>query len=80
MIHTTIGVYPNKERKVNGVRSENLAEHIQYNIRFRHGRALFVDGKCIYKGVGVFDTWRDEEKYEKEINHIELIRDTAPYA
>ena len=79
MIHTTIGVYPDGSRKVNGVPSENLASHIQYNIRFRPGRSFFVDGKCIHKGMNVFEIIEDEEKMEKEISHIKIIRDTAPY-
>jgi len=53
MIHLTIGVYPNGERKTNAVKCENLASHIWYNLHFRPGRALVVDGHCIHKGLGV---------------------------
>ena len=49
-IHTTIGLYPNGEYKINGVLPEHLEEHIEYNKICRFGRALFVDGKCIYNG------------------------------
>ena len=28
----------------------DIKNHIEYNLRFRPGRALFVDGKCINKG------------------------------
>lgn len=50
MIHTTIGVYNNGDRVINGVPSENLAFHLKYNIFLRPGRALFLDGHCIHRG------------------------------
>jgi len=75
MIHTTIGVYPNGDKKVNGVVSENIAAHIAYNVRFRPGRALFVDGVCVYEGSGVADLEKLEEKYSS----IKMNKDTAPY-
>ena len=50
MIHTTIGVYNNGERKVNGVTTEHLVAHIAYNLRLRPGRAFFVDGLCLNYG------------------------------
>lgn len=49
-IHTTIGVYANLEYIVNGVLDKHLEEHINYNKTYRFGRALFVNGKCVYKG------------------------------
>lgn len=52
MIHTTIGLYPNGEFKVNGVKSENLTDHINYNINMRPGRALILDTFVIYEGIG----------------------------
>ena len=50
MIHTTVGVYNDKTYKVNGVKSEHLAEHIKYNLDLRPGRALVVDGQCLNGG------------------------------
>lgn len=50
VIHTTIGVYPNGDYKVNGVCSENLADHIHYNLTYRPGRAFVLDGVVLYKG------------------------------
>ena len=50
MNHVTIGVYKNEQFKVNIVRDEHLKDHIEYNKVFRFGRALFVDGECVYKG------------------------------
>ena len=73
MIHTTIGVYPDGSRKVNGVSSENLADHIQYNIRFRPGRAFFVDGKCIYRGISVFENIEEEDNVEASLSYIKII-------
>lgn len=49
-IHTTIGIYANGERVVNGCPSDELADHITYNIKMRPGRALFLDGYCIHRG------------------------------
>lgn len=56
-IHTTVGVYPNWKvlgdmgYKINGVASEDLSDHIKYNLTFRPGRALFVDGVCKHRGT-----------------------------
>lgn len=41
MIHTTVGFYPNGSWKSNGVPSEDLAEHIAYNIKKDH-KHLFI--------------------------------------
>ena len=49
-IYTTIGVYLNEEYKINGVSEDNIYSHIGYNILNRGGRALFVNGRCVYKG------------------------------
>lgn len=78
MIHTTIGVYANGEMKFNGVKAGNLINHIDYNLDFRPGRALFVNGKCVHKGY-----LNDEEvqKYEEMFKDpkFKLDKDTAPY-
>lgn len=50
MIHTTIGVYSDGSYKVKGVKSEDLASHIEYNKNFRFGRALIIDGEVVYNG------------------------------
>jgi len=50
IIHTTIGLYNSGSFLVNGVSSINLSSHIHYNIKNRFGRALFVDGVCVYEG------------------------------
>ena len=78
MIHTTIGLYPNGEFRLNGVKPEHLKEHIEYNKKYRFGRALFVDGKCEYKGH--VDS-RDIKKFEKRIisENIKVDKCTAPY-
>lgn len=49
-IHTTIGLYANGDTKYNGVANEDLAAHIAYNKQARWGRALIVDGECVYDG------------------------------
>jgi len=80
-IHTTIGVYPKPDRylwKINGVAEEFLEDHIAYNKKWRFGRALFVDGKCVYPGhVAQEDIDRIEAELEAE--PIVRTRDTAPY-
>lgn len=78
MIHHTRGVYPNGDYKDNGVSSENLGEHIYFNIRCRPGRALFLDGFCIYEGCGGVS----EELIVKHMEMLEGVtadKDTAPY-
>lgn len=62
IVHTTIGVYNSGDMKINGVKPEDLKDHIQYNKDYRPGRAFFVDGKCHNKGY--LDTKRVEE-YER---------------
>lgn len=76
MIHFTIGYYANGESKANGVMSENLASHIDYNLTMRPGRAFFVDGKCLNQGY--LDKARCDE-IEKEIASQVATRDTQPY-
>lgn len=76
MIHCTVGVYPNGEHKSNGVDSENLAAHIAYNLRYRPGRAFFVDGICIHRGY----LSREEcDKWEVKLSKLTRGADTAPY-
>lgn len=84
MIHHTVGVYPNDPpggaaRKHNGVTSERLASHIRYNVTMRPGRSLFVDGWCVYTGIG--RTFEQDQEVEKELqaNPRKMERDTAPY-
>lgn len=50
MIHASISIYANGEQVLNGVRSEDLASHISFNLSCRWGRALIVDGHLITKG------------------------------
>lgn len=49
-VFTTVGVYQNQDYVINGVSAEHLASHIEYNCKFRFGRALFLNGKCIHSG------------------------------
>lgn len=50
-VHTTIGVYPNGDIVINGVRGEHLPNHIVYNLAYRPGRAFWVDGVLKNKGA-----------------------------
>ena len=76
MIHTTVGIYPNGDYKINGVCSENLAEHIKYNIQYRPGRILLVDGHCIHDGMMGLEVG---QKAEQQFGDCERNLDTAPY-
>ena len=76
MIHTTVGVYSNFSFKSNGVPSEDLARHIAYNINFRPGRALFIDGICVYAG---YLTDEGVTKATEKIINIKVKIDTKPY-
>ena len=76
MKHTTIGLYPNGNYVVNGVDSKNLANHINYNIKLRPGRALIVDTFVIYEGIGCKDILNAKIK---ELIKIKITEDTAPY-
>lgn len=76
MIHTTIGIYPSGNYKVNGVSSENLQDHIEYNKKFRFGRALVVDGEIIYEGLGCKAAIKE---LEEVIKNTKITKDTAPY-
>lgn len=77
-IYTTVGVYNNDDYKVNGVKGEHLEGHIEYNKKYRPGRALFVEGKCVHGGY--LTHWRALE-WEKKIPVIIRKRNkcTAPY-
>lgn len=78
MNHVTIGVYPNDSFKVNVVRPEHLKGHIEYNKFWWFGRALFVDGKCVYDGALPKEQL---EAWEKKIAEMtfDRSRSTEPY-
>ena len=78
MIHHTMGVYSDGSRKHNGVDSEHLQVHIDYNKTMRFGRALFVDGKCVYKGY-LSQEECDAIEREWAANPRVMTRCTAPY-
>lgn len=76
VIHHTCGVYLNDSCKTNGVPSDNLQEHIDYNKFWRPGRALFVDGKCVFAG-----SLPPEQiaRWEIKLKGVTANRDTRPY-
>jgi hypothetical protein len=76
MIHTTVGLYPSGYVKLNGVTSEHLQNHIEYNKFWRPGRALFIDGILIYDGCVTANTIN---KYSYTISLLKIHKDTAPY-
>jgi len=69
-IYSTIGVYLNGDKKFNGVAQEDLGQHIVYNVNNRFGRALFLEGKCIYRGYLDIETTSKLEKEFEANPHI----------
>lgn len=50
-IHTKIAVYVNGDRKINNSIPDNLLlGEVRFDYAFKFGRAIFVDGKYIFKG------------------------------
>lgn len=78
MIHTTIGIYSDGSYKVNGVKSEDLQSHIEYNKTFRFGRALLVDGEIIYPGYFSLESLQKLIQ-EKQLQAIKMTSCSAPY-
>lgn len=78
MIHTTIGLYADGSFKMNGVKPEHLQDHIEYNKTNRWGRALFVDGKCVYGGYLSDEQTRRFEEHIK-LENLKANKCTAPY-
>jgi hypothetical protein len=77
-IHHTLGVYPNGDRKHNGVVDSHLAEHIAYNLAWRPGRAFFVDGVC--HNTGYLGAERCAAiAAELQAHPVVMKQDTAPY-
>lgn len=80
ILHTTVGVYKNQSHKINGVLNCNLTTHIRYNLDFRYGRALFVDGTCVNRGYLSDEevaTWT--EKIKSNPAQFIMKKDTQPY-
>ena len=77
-LHHTMGVYANGDRKHNAVKPEHLADHIQYNLEWRPGRAFFVDGVCKNLGYLTQETC-DAIETELAANPRVLHYCTMPY-
>lgn len=78
-IHHCVGVYSSGDKIHNGVLSDDLNHHIEYCKTFRPGRAIFVDGKCIYRG---YLTEQECVVVEKELQEssFKITKVTRPYA
>lgn len=76
MPFTTIGLYRDDTFKINGVKPEHLIDHINYNKVHRPGRALFLEGKCIYQAGFSSDVIK---KFEEKIKDIKMEKVTIPY-
>lgn len=79
-IYTTVGVYRNQDYKVNGVEIDRLPAHVAYNLDYRPGRALFVNGICIYHGsLSVDEVLEWEKKITEDRETFWRDEDTQPY-
>ncbi len=76
-IHHTVGVYNNGQMKQNGVPEDLLAGHIEYNKTMRFGRALFVDGTCVF--AGYLGPEQLAEAATKIAAMTPITKDTRPY-
>ena len=63
-LKTIVHVYGNGEYIVNGVDIKDFSNHIYNTIRYRTGRAIFVQGVCMYHG---FLPPNEVEKWERKI-------------
>lgn len=82
MNHLTLGIYGNKQIVYNVVREEDLQNHINYNLTFRHGRLLYVDGERINNGCmkeNILYTYDEIAKNFIDNNNINLMQPTIPY-
>lgn len=77
-IHTTIGVYPNGSFKTNGVSDEHLSYHIEYNKKWRSGRALVIDNKIVYKGF-LTEAQILEVIEQNNLKNLTFNKSTEPY-
>lgn len=78
-LHHTRGVYPSGDYKDNQVKAKDLNYHIWYNKFWRPGRALFVDGVCFNRGIGVNAETLKRISAELLANPVKLSRCSAPY-
>lgn len=79
-IYTTVGVYGNGDYVVNGVHIKDISEHVKYNINTRTGRALFVQGICIYHGfLPPTEVQKWEQRIQSNPEEFELTEETKPY-
>lgn len=82
MNHLTLGIYGNKQIVYNVVREEDLQNHINYNLTFRPGRLLYVDGERINNGCmkeNILYTYDEIAKNFIDNNNINLMQPTIPY-
>jgi hypothetical protein len=77
-IHLTIGVYSDGSYKWNGVSSEYLAAHVNYNKTMRPGRALIVDWEIVHVGYLTEEKLNDFIQKHKP-NWKMTKNDTTPY-
>ena len=67
-LHSSIRIYPNGDKRYNGVRTEHLEDHINYNREYRFGCDLIIDGKvAVRSAIYIGKTREDFDKRNEEI-------------
>lgn len=84
-IHVCVGFYPNGTYVINHVRDEDLGANVDYNRRYRPGRAYFVDGEHACGGLPSEPGLRTRfvETCKRRIANMALpepLTDSRPYA
>lgn len=77
-IYTTVGIYADQSFKFNGVKGENLLDHLHYNVDNRPGRAFFIEGICFNSGYFP-DSYNAEQVFAAKCTNIKALKDTSPY-
>lgn len=71
ILFASIRVYPNGEKRYNGVKAEHLMGHIIYNMRMRFGCDLYIDGVLVYKSCVYLDTPERLQEIERTTKEIQ---------
>lgn len=66
-----VGVYNNGARKYYNIPADMIMNDVDYDIQMRWGRALFVDGQCLYTGyLDVPRCLKIQEELKKELEEL----------
>ncbi len=78
-LYHTRRVYNNGDIQDNVVLAEDLANHVEYNLVFRFGCALFVHGFCV--GTGYLNAQKLQAIYDRLSTDPKVcVKSTSPYS